>query len=163
MNLYYPFIFTFGAISDAMLSKRFLIFFWSLFTIGIVTIVLVFFLLAKGKLGYMPSFEELENPNSAIATEVISTDKVVIGRFYLQNRSNITYENINNNLRNALLATEDIRFFDHTGVDLRALLRVMKGLVGSEGGGGGSTIHNNWPKTFFPAITSTNCNSFFAN
>lgn len=99
----------------------------------------------------MPSFRELENPNSNLATEVISTDNVVIGKFYLQNRSNIAYENINPLLRNALLATEDIRFFDHTGVDLRALLRVLKGLAGSEGGGGGSTVTQQLAKNLFPA------------
>ncbi len=98
----------------------------------------------------MPTFEELENPNNSLATEVITTDKQVIGRFYLQNRSNIVYENINDNLRNALLATEDIRFFKHTGVDLRALLRVVKGLVGKDGGGGGSTVTQQLAKNLFP-------------
>ena len=97
----------------------------------------------------MPTFEELENPNSSLATEVISTDNQVIGKFYLQNRSNIAYENINPNLRNALLATEDIRFFTHTGVDLRALMRVAKGLVGHEGGGG-STVTQQLAKNLFP-------------
>ena len=110
----------------------------------------MFWLIAIGKMGYMPSFEELENPNSSLATEVISTDKQVIGRYYLQNRSNIAYENINANLKNALLATEDIRFFDHTGVDLRALLRVLKGLVGRDGGGGGSTVTQQLAKNLFP-------------
>lgn len=98
----------------------------------------------------MPSFQELENPNSSLSTEVISTDGQVIGRFYLQNRSNIGFENINANLKNSLLATEDIRYFNHTGVDLRALLRVLKGLVGSDGGGGGSTITQQLAKNLFP-------------
>jgi len=98
----------------------------------------------------MPTFEELENPNSSLATEVISTDNQVIGKFYLQNRSNIAYENINQNLKNALLATEDIRFFNHTGVDLRALLRVVKGLTGGDGGGGGSTVTQQLAKNLFP-------------
>ncbi len=101
-------------------------------------------------MGYMPSFQELENPNSALSTEVISTDAQVIGRFYLENRSNIGFENINANLKNALLATEDIRYFNHTGVDLRALLRVLKGLAGSDGGGGGSTITQQLAKNLFP-------------
>lgn len=117
---------------------------------GISMIVLLFWLIATGKTGDMPTFEELENPNNSLATEVISTDNQVIGKFYLQNRSNITYENINVNLKNALLATEDIRFFQHTGVDLRALLRVLKGLAGSDGGGGGSTITQQLAKNLFP-------------
>ena len=101
-------------------------------------------------MGYMPTFEELENPNSSLSTEVISTDQKVIGKFYLQNRSNISFENINPNLKNALLATEDIRFFNHTGVDMRALLRVLKGLVGGDSGGGGSTVTQQLAKNLFP-------------
>src|SRR5580658_7770136 len=120
-------------------NKKIIASFWVLYSLGILTLVLLFYMIANGKMGYMPSFQELENPNSSLATEVISTDHVTIGKFYLENRSNIGYENINPNLRNALLATEDIRFFDHTGVDLRALLRVVKGLVVHESGGG-STI-----------------------
>ncbi len=133
-----------------MKNKKFFLALWAGFFIGILTVVALFWLIAIGKMGYMPSFEELENPNSSLSTEVISTDKQVIGKFYLQNRSNIAYENINANLKNALLATEDIRFFDHTGVDLRALLRVLKGLVGREGGGGGSTVTQQLAKNLFP-------------
>lgn len=132
------------------MSKRFFVAFWALFVLGVCTVVLIFYLIAIGKMGYMPSFAELENPNSSLATEVISTDNVVIGKFYLQNRSNIYYENINSNLKNALLATEDVRFFNHTGVDLRALLRVVKGLAGAEGGGGGSTVTQQLAKNLFP-------------
>ena len=132
-----------------MPSKKIIASFWALYTLGLITLVLVFYLLANGKMGDMPSFEELENPNSHLATEVISTDHITIGKFYLENRSNILYENINPNLKNALLATEDIRFFDHTGVDLRALLRVMKGLVAHESGGG-STITQQLAKNLFP-------------
>lgn len=72
------------------MSKRFLIGFWSLFLGGIAAIVLLFYLLASGKLGYMPSFQELENPQSDLATEVIATDNVVLGRYYVENRSSIT-------------------------------------------------------------------------
>ncbi len=131
-------------------NKKIIASFWVLYSLGILALVLVFYLIANGKMGYMPSFQELENPNSSLATEVISTDNVTIGKFYLQNRSNIAYENINANLRNALLATEDVRFFDHTGVDLRALLRVIKGLFVHEGGGGGSTITQQLAKNLFP-------------
>ncbi len=131
------------------MKRKYFVGFWIAFTGGLLSLVLVFFLIANGKMGYMPSFEELENPNSSIATEVISTDKQVIGKFYLENRSNITFQNINPNLHNALLATEDIRFYNHTGVDFRALLRVIKGAVGN-GGGGGSTITQQLAKNLFP-------------
>ena len=132
-----------------MSAKKLLLLFWSAFAGGVLVLTLLFYLIAKGKMGYMPSLEELENPKSSIATEVISTDGVVIGKFYYQNRSNINYENIGPNLRGALLATEDIRFFDHTGVDLRALLRVLKGAVG-ESSGGGSTVTQQLAKNLFP-------------
>ncbi len=132
------------------MSKRFFIGFWSLFLVGIAATVLLFYLLAAGKLGYMPSFLELENPQSDLATEVIATDNVVLGRYYVENRSNISYENINANLRDALLATEDIRFFKHTGVDLRALLRVVKGVASADLQGGGSTITQQLAKNLFP-------------
>lgn len=118
------------------MSKRFFIAFWASFTIGVGVVVLLFYMIGKGYMGYMPSFQELENPNSSLATEVISTDNVVIGRYYLENRSNISYENIPPNMRQALMATEDVRFFEHTGVDLRALLRVVKGVVTGDSQGG---------------------------
>src|SRR6185436_10384983 len=108
------------------MNKKIFFGFCLLFTLGILTVVGLFYFIANGRMGYMPSFQELENPNSSLASEVISTDNQIIGKFYFQNRSNIAYENINANLRNTLLATEDIRFFNHTGVDLRALLRVLK-------------------------------------
>ncbi|MBP6731092.1 MAG: transglycosylase domain-containing protein [Chitinophagales bacterium] len=133
-----------------MKHKKLVIAFWAAFSLGLLLVVGLFYMIATGKMGYMPTFEELENPNNSLATEVISTDNQVIGKFYLQNRSNIAYENINPNLKNALLATEDIRFFDHTGVDLRALLRVLKGVVGKDGGGGGSTVTQQLAKNLFP-------------
>lgn len=132
------------------MSKKYFVGFWVLFFVGVLSVVVVFSLIADGKMGYMPSFQELENPNSSLATEVISTNNVVMGRYYLQNRSNITFDNINSNLKNALLATEDIRFWNHTGVDLRALLRVVKGVMGSDNAGGGSTITQQLAKNLFP-------------
>lgn len=132
------------------MSKRFYIAFWASFAVGVGFISLLFYMIAKGYMGYMPSFQELENPNSSLATEVISTDNVVMGRYYLENRSNITYDNINPNLRDALLATEDIRFFEHTGVDLRALLRVVKGVITGDSQGGGSTVTQQLAKNLFP-------------
>ncbi len=132
------------------MSKKIFVAFWSLFLLGVLTVVLVFYLVAAGKFGYMPSFTELENPNSSLATEIISTDGVILGRYYLQNRSNITYYNLNANVKNALLATEDVRFFEHTGVDLRALMRVVKGVATGNSQGGGSTVTQQLAKNLFP-------------
>lgn len=111
--------------------------FWGLFAAGVLGVVALFYALSSDVFGKLPGFEELENPESALATEIISTDGVVIGKYYAQNRSNIDYSNLPLCLRQALIATEDVRFEDHTGVDIKALFRaVLSG--GSKGGG--STI-----------------------
>lgn len=109
------------------------------------------FLASYGYLGFMPTFEELENPKSALASEIIAADSKVIGKYYVENRSNAAFNNISPNVINALIATEDARFFKHSGVDLRALARVLKGvLLRNEGSGGGSTITQQLAKNLFP-------------
>lgn len=126
---------------------KFLKIFWSLFFAGIAGIALLFYMLNAGILGELPSFEELENPESSLATEVISTDGVTLGKYYAQNRSNIDFENLPQNLRQALLATEDIRFEEHTGIDFKALFRTLF-FVGTKGGA--STITQQLAKNLFP-------------
>lgn len=114
-------------------------------------VFIIFFGISKGWFGFMPTFEELENPNSELATEVYSTDGVVLGKYYHQNRTFVDYDGLSPNLINALIATEDIRFKEHSGIDLRGLLRVFKGLAtGDSGAGGGSTITQQLAKMLFP-------------
>ena len=100
----------------------------------------------------MPSFEQLENPQSNQASEVISEDGEVLGFIGIENRSNVTYDEISPNLINALIATEDVRFFEHSGIDARSLVRVLvKTLIGRDrGSGGGSTITQQLAKNLFP-------------
>jgi penicillin-binding protein 1A len=99
----------------------------------------------------LPSLEELENPKSNLASEIISSDQKVLGKYYIENRTNVNFENLSPNLVNALLASEDIRFYKHSGVDLRALGRSIKGVVlMKEGSGGGSTITQQLAKMLFP-------------
>jgi penicillin-binding protein 1A len=95
----------------------------------------------------MPSFEELENPKNQLATEIISSDGVVLGTYFKENRTPVKYEEISPNVINALIATEDIRFYGHSGVDLRAVVRVI---VGTGKRGGGSTITQQLAKMLFP-------------
>lgn len=96
--------------------------------------------------GNLPSFEELENPNSNLASEVYTSDQKLLGKYYRQNRSNIHYNELSPNVVNALLATEDIRFRTHSGIDIRGLMRaVFKG--GSNGGA--STITQQLAKNLF--------------
>lgn len=115
-------------------------------------IFLFFTLLSLGWLGFMPSFEELENPRSLQASEVLSDDGQTLGYIGLENRSNVTYDQISPNLINALIATEDARFYSHSGIDARSLARVLfKTLVGrNRSSGGGSTITQQLAKNLFP-------------
>lgn len=125
---------------------------WKLFGLFWVLVILFFTMLSLGWLGFMPSFDELENPRSCLATEVISDDGEILGFIGLENRSNVTYQQISPNLVNALIATEDVRFYKHSGVDARSLGRVFfKTLVGRHSSsGGGSTITQQLAKNLFP-------------
>ncbi len=130
---------------------------WISFAAFWVVLVLFFTMLSLGWLGFMPSFEELENPRSNLASEVWSADGEVLGYIGIENRSSLTYREITNdgknlNLIHALVATEDVRFYDHAGIDARSLARVFfKTLVGRHSSsGGGSTITQQLAKNLFP-------------
>lgn len=132
-------------------NRKYIIIFWSIILGGILSVVLVLVGASYGLLGYMPSFEDLENPKSNQATEVFSADHKILGTYYIQNRSNIRYEELSPYLVNALIATEDARFYNHSGVDVRGLLRaiVKTGILRQESGGGGSTITQQLAKMLF--------------
>lgn len=131
--------------------RKSLIVFWSLFIVGIVGIVFFFSGVSKGVFGFMPSFEELENPKNSLATEMYTVDGELIGKFFYQNRSYVEYQELSPFLVDALIATEDVRFNDHSGIDVRGLGRVVKGLVtGDKSAGGGSTISQQLAKMLFP-------------
>ncbi len=131
--------------------KRYVIGFWCIFGAIVLGVVIFFFLLSQGALGYMPSFAELENPKSNIATEVISADGKPIGRFYVENRSYVDYEELSPYLVKALVATEDERFYEHSGIDVRSLFRVFVKTVifRNASSGGGSTITQQLAKMLF--------------
>lgn len=133
-------------------TGKYIKWFWSLFGIGIAGLVLLFFLIAKGFLGLMPTFEELENPQNILASEIYSADGKIVDKYFIsENRTFVGYENLPPNLIDALIATEDIRFYRHSGIDLRGLFRVIKGLAfGSSNSGGGSTLSQQLAKMLFP-------------
>lgn len=133
--------------------KKPLIILWSLFLFGIFSIVMIFLLASNGFFGEMPSFEELENPESNLATEVISADGVTIGKFYRENRTPVKFKEIPENLIDALVATEDERFYDHSGIDARGTLRALF-FLGSKGGA--STISQQLSKMLFHGEGSKN-------
>ena len=130
--------------------------FWTAYFSIFAGIVLLFILISLGWLGFMPSFEELENPNSNLASEIISADQELLGKYYIENRSNVHYAEISPNLVNAIIATEDARFFKHSGVDVKALFRVTFGILTGSSRGGGSTITQQLAKNLFPRKINRN-------
>ena len=118
--------------------KPFLIWFWSLFFGGLLLIWLILWLITRGALGYLPPLEELQNPKNTFASEVISCDMQSLGRYYrYENRIGVNYTDLSPNIINALIATEDVRFYDHTGVDFKSMFRAIIKLGRA---GGGSTL-----------------------
>ena len=124
--------------------------FWILYISGLLILVILFTFISMGWLGFMPSLAELENPETNQATEVYSCDGVMLGKYYFENRSNCKFEDISPALVNALIATEDARFYKHSGIDLRALFRVGFGVMTHNNKGGGSTITQQLAKNLFP-------------
>ncbi len=126
--------------------------FWIIFFAPIIFVFLLFFAINIGMLGSMPSFEELENTRSNLASKVYSADSVLLGTYYIHNRTNINYEDLSPDIVNALLSAEDIRFHYHSGVDIRSVFRVLVRtiIVGQRSAGGGSTISQQLAKNLFP-------------
>lgn len=133
--------------------SRYVIGFWKIFGIGILCVILFFLLASWGVFGAMPTFDQLENPNSNVATEIISSDGETIGKFYLDNRTPVKYADLPKHLVDALISTEDERFYDHSGIDGRGTLRAMLSL-GSNGGA--STITQQLAKNLFHGEGSKN-------
>ncbi|MBC8005130.1 MAG: transglycosylase domain-containing protein [Verrucomicrobia bacterium] len=136
---------------DITTYKKYIRIFWYIYGLGVAGIFLLFFMIAQGWFGFMPTFEELENPESLLASEVVSSDNVILGKYFKENRSFVKYEEFSPELINALIATEDVRFFKHSGIDVRGLVRVVKGILTAHtNSGGGSTISQQLAKMLFP-------------
>ena len=118
--------------------KPFLLWFWGLFFGGILIIFLVMWLITRGALGYLPPLEELQNPKNTFASEIFSSDMQSLGRYYrYENRVGVQYTDLSQDLIDALIATEDVRFYEHTGVDFKSMFRAILKLGRA---GGGSTL-----------------------
>ena len=139
-------------------KRNFFFAFWGLFTLGILSIVLIFVMIANGAIGYLPPLEELQNPKNKYASEIISSDGERIGTFFTakDNRIFTTYNEISPNVINALIATEDARFHSHSGIDGEALLRVLikRVVLQQSGAGGGSTITQQLAKQLYSPTAS---------
>ena len=153
-------------------SKRIIRWLWGIVFIPVAVVCFILLLTAAGAFGRMPSFEELENPKSNLATEVYSDEGKVLGTFFVQNRSYVQYQDLfpqdsTMHLRldgtdvppvvAALISTEDLRFRKHSGIDFRSLMRVgVKTVILQRKQGGGSTITQQLAKNLFPRDTVRN-------
>ena len=131
-------------------KKKVIKWFWLLFSAAVLFVV--------GLLGMVwafadiPSFKELEDPDSKLATQVIAEEGEILTTFHIENRSYVTFDELSPNLVNAAVATEDLRFYSHSGIDFRSLARVIfKTLLGGDSSqGGGSTLTQQLAKTLYP-------------
>lgn len=132
--------------------KKTMIILWSVFGGIVLFAILFFFLISKGVFGFMPTFDDLENPKMYTASEVISADSVILGTYFKENRVEVEFNQISPYVINALIATEDVRFYDHSGIDFASLGRVMvkSVMMSSKSSGGGSTISQQLAKLLFP-------------
>lgn len=134
--------------------SKYIRWFWLLFLSGVLFVALLFLLASWGAFGEMPDHTVLENPKTNLATEIISSDGKTLGKFYLNdNRTPVDYNELPQDLVNALIATEDTRFHNHSGIDARGTLRAIFKLGG---GGGASTISQQLAKQLFHGEGSKN-------
>ena len=135
--------------TDAV-KKKIVKWFWLLFTLPVVMVCGLIALVWA--FADIPSFEDLENPDSKLATQVIAEDGEILTTFHIENRSYVTFGELSQNLVNAAVATEDVRFYNHSGIDFKSLGRVaVKTLLGGDSSqGGGSTITQQLAKTLYP-------------
>ena len=133
--------------------RKYIVAFWTIFGLGILSIILLFLLASWGAFGKMPRFEELENPETNLATEIFSADGETLGKYYSENRTPVKYEDLPEHLVQALVATEDERFYNHAGIDARGTVRAAV-YLGERGGA--STITQQLAKQLFTEDVSQN-------
>jgi penicillin-binding protein 1A len=138
-------------------STLYLLILWGLYAFLLFFVILMFVRAANGKMGFMPKFEELENPQTNLASEIYSDNGELLGKFFVENRTFVEYEDLSPYLVDALIATEDVRYKRHSGIDVRSLARVaVKSVLLGQGAGGGSTISQQLAKNLFPRDTTYN-------
>ena len=135
------------------LRSNFSRWFWRVFVIGIVSVILIFVFISIGWIGYLPPVDELQNPINKYATEIYSSDLQLLGQFSKSknNRVKTDYNQISEHVIHALIATEDVRFYEHSGIDGIALTRsaILRGIFQRKSSGGGSTITQQLAKQLY--------------
>jgi len=136
-------------------TTKYLIILWSLYSLAFVLFIVIMLLIGHGKMGFMPDFARLENPQSNLASELITEDGELLGKYFIENRSFVDFEDLAPHLVDALVATEDVRYYRHSGIDVRSLTRVAiySVLLGRDEGGG-STLSQQLAKNLFPRDTT---------
>ncbi|MEG1650036.1 MAG: transglycosylase domain-containing protein, partial [Rikenellaceae bacterium] len=136
-------------------TTKFLKIFWAVIIIPPTLLAIFLLSVGFGAFGKLPTFEELENPKSNISTEIISEDGALLGSFFIENRSFVDYRDLSPHLVAALVATEDSRFYSHSGIDFISLARVaFKTVLMGQNQGGGSTISQQLAKNLYPRDTT---------
>ena len=135
------------------MDKKIAHFLWGMLFISIVGAAAAFYAIAEGWIGYMPPVEDMQNPINRFATQVYSSDGKLMGtwNYNKENRICVDYDQLAPALVEALVATEDVRFYQHSGIDFKALARavVKRGLLGQKNAGGGSTITQQLAKQLY--------------
>ena len=135
------------------MAKTFVRFLWTLLIVSVLVAIGAFYAIAEGWIGYMPPVEDLQNPINRFATQVYSADGKLMGtwNYNKENRICVDYDQLSPALVKALVATEDVRYYDHSGIDFKALARaiVKRGLMGQKNAGGGSTITQQLAKQLY--------------
>ena len=141
------------------MRKLFVYFLWTLLTVTVLGTAGAFYAIDKGWIGYMPPIEDLQNPISRYATQIYSSDGKIIGtwNYNRENRVMVDFTQLPKSLVQALVATEDIRFYDHSGIDFYALARaiIKRGVFGQKSAGGGSTITQQLAKQLYSEHANT--------
>ena len=139
------------------MRKLFVRFLWTMLLLAVIATATGFWAIAEGKIGYMPPIEDLQNPISRFATQVYSADGKLLGTWNMnrENRVMVDFSQLSPSLVQALVATEDARFYEHSGIDFKALARavVKRGVMGQKSAGGGSTITQQLAKQLFSDVT----------
>lgn len=134
-------------------TKQIIIISWIIFALGLGFAAIIFTAIANGSIGYMPPIEQLENPIDKYASQIISSDSKMLGSYARSqdNRISVTYNDLSPDLVKALIATEDVRFTKHSGIDALGLFRaiIKRGLLFQKSAGGGSTISQQLAKQLF--------------
>lgn len=138
------------------MRKFFVYFLWTILFVAVIFVTTSFWAIVNGKIGYMPPIEDLQNPINRFATQVYSSDGKLIGTWSMsrENRVMVDYSKLSPTLVNALVATEDARFYEHSGIDFYALMRavVKRGIMGQKSAGGGSTITQQLAKQLYSDV-----------